>query len=191
MSMWCPPGFIRLNTWFVRRWMRFDYLGKDVRIWPSCDIRRAIAPYIHIGNRVSISHDVWLNVPCPPSCPIKGKPIISIGDGTAIGRRCSISGNGYIEIGANVLFGPNVLVMDHAHEFQNPHEPIMWQGITEPGKIIIEEGCWLGYNSCILTHRNRTIRIGRNTVVGANAVVTKSFPSNSVLVGAPARNVKE
>ncbi len=184
-----PPGFIRLYTGFMRYWMRFAHMGHGVRIWPSCDIRRACAPYIHIGNQVLIQHDAWLNVPCPPPCPVKGKPVITIGDGTSIGRRCSISGNGHIEIGANVLFGPNVLIMDHAHEFNNPSEPIMRQGATEPGQIIIEEGCWLGYNSCILTHRNRTIRIGRNTVVGANTVVTRSFPSHSVLVGAPARNI--
>lgn len=169
--------------------MRFDYIGKNVIIPPSCDIRRAAAPYMHIGNDVSLGKDVWLNIPFESPPFVKGKPVIVIGDGSAIGRRCTISGVNRIEIGKKSLFGPSVFITDHSHEFENPSQPIMDQGITEGGTIIIEDGCWFGHNSAVVTHRGREIRIGKNSIIGANAVVTKSFPENSVLIGNPARNV--
>jgi acetyltransferase-like isoleucine patch superfamily enzyme len=171
--------------------MKFDYIGENVIIDPSCEIRRAAAPYIHLGNDVSLGKDVWLNIPYEASVPVKNRPIIKIGDGTAIGRRCMITALNSIEIGNNVLFGPGVFIADHSHEFGDTSRPIMSQGVTEPGKVIIEEGCWFGYHSAVIAHKGREIRIGRNSAIGANAVVTESFPSYSVLVGNPARNVSK
>lgn len=184
------PGTTRTFTFLLRYVMKFDYMGRGVKISPSCDIRRGAAPYIYLGDNVSLAQDVWLNIPYEASPPVKGCPVIKIGNGVAIGRRCTISGINRIEIGEKALFGPNVFVTDHSHNFENPTIPIMDQGVTKGGTIIIEEGCWFGYNSAVISHRGREVRIGRNTVIGANAVVTKSCPPNSVLVGIPARNIR-
>jgi len=183
------PGSTYLYTFMLRYLMKFDYMGKGVRISPSCDIRRAASPYIHLGTNVLLARDVWLNIPTEANPSIKGHPVITIGEGVAIGRRCTISGVNQIRIGSKCLFGPNVFITDHSHEFKDPTIPIIDQGITEGGAIIIEEGCWFGHNSAVITHRGREIRIGHNSIVGANAVVTKSCPANSVMVGIPARNV--
>ena len=99
------------------------------------------------------------------------------------------AGINYIEIGPNVLLGPNVFVADHSHEFSDISKPIRGQGATEPGKVIIEEGCWFGHNSVVIAHKGREVRIGRNSVIGANAVVTKSFPPFSILGGVPAHKL--
>jgi acetyltransferase-like isoleucine patch superfamily enzyme len=187
--MFYITGTNRAYSMFLRFFMKFDYIGKNVIIATSCDIHRAAAPYIRLGNNVTLSKDVWLNIPFEAPAPVKNNPIITIGDGVAIGRRCTISGVHKIEIGEKSLFGPSVFITDHSHEFENPSLPIMDQGITEGGTIIIEEGCWFGHSSAVVTHRGREIRIGRNSIIGANAVVTKSFPANSVLIGIPARNV--
>jgi acetyltransferase-like isoleucine patch superfamily enzyme len=185
------PGTNRIYSMLLRLFMKFDYIGKNVIIAPSCEIRRAAAPYIYLGNRVSLEKDVWLNIPYEASVPVKNRPIIKIGDGTAIGRRCMITALNSIEIGNNVLFGPGVFIADHSHEFGDASWPIMSQGVTEPGKVIIEDGCWFGYHSAVITHKGREIRIGRNSAIGTNAVVTESFPPYSVLVGNPARNVSK
>jgi abequosyltransferase len=185
------PGTNRFYSMLLRLFMKFYYIGKNVIIAPSCEIRRAAAPYIYLGNNVYLGKDVWLNIPCEAPAPVKNRPIIKIGDGTAIGRRCMITALNSIDIGNNVLFGPGVFIADHSHEFRDTSIPIMSQGVTEPGKVIIEEGCWFGYHSVVVTHKGRDIRIGRNSVIGANAVVTKSFPPYSVLVGNPARNVSK
>ena len=51
---------------------------------------------------------------------------------------------------------------------------------------IIEDGADIGCGACVLG----AIRIGRNAVVGANAVVLRSVPDDAVAVGVPARIVE-
>ena len=184
-------GINRFHSLLLRLFMKFDYIGKDVIIAHSCEIRRAAARHIYLGNGVFLDKDVWLNIPYEASIPDKNRPIIKIGDGTAIGRRCMITALNCVEIGSNVLFGPGVLIADHSHDNADNSRPIMNQGVTEPGKVIIEDGCWFGYHSAVVTHKGREVRIGHNSTIGANAVVTQSFPPYSVLVGNPARNVSK
>jgi acetyltransferase-like isoleucine patch superfamily enzyme len=79
--------------------------------------------------------------------------------------------------------------MDHNHEYSDPTCPIHAQGVTEGGRIVIGRNCWLGYNSVIFCGKGE-LTLGQNSVVGANAVVTRSFPPFSVVAGNPARLIK-
>ena len=53
------------------------------------------------------------------------------------------------------------------------------------GKIHIGEGSYLGNNAMIMPG----VTLGKNCIVGAGSVVTKSFPSESVIAGCPARRI--
>ena len=89
-----------------------------------------------------------------------------------------ISAKNQIVLEADVLLSPSVLLMDHSHEFGDPELPITKQGLTSGGRILVERNCWLGYGAAIVCNRGELI-IGRNSVVGANAVVTRRFPRSA------------
>ncbi|WP_198018166.1 acyltransferase [Hippea jasoniae] len=102
--------------------------------------------------------------------------------------------NGFIHIGAyddiviekNVLIAAFTQIINGNHEYKFKDKPIMYQGSFGTGKIVIGEGSWIGRNACILGG----VKLGKNCVVGANSVVTKSFESYSVIVGSPAKQIK-
>jgi acetyltransferase-like isoleucine patch superfamily enzyme len=181
-----PRILTRLRT----QWMLWTYpflsIGRDFSAHSSCDLRRAIAPYIKIGDSVWLDRDVWLNIPFKPK---DGTPVILFDDGCRIGRRCMISAQNRIHVGRNTIFAPSVLLMDHNHEFKNTTISISDQGTTAGGTIRVEEGCWLGYGAVILCNDGELV-IGKNSVIGANAVVSRSIPPFSVVAGNPGRVVR-
>jgi acetyltransferase-like isoleucine patch superfamily enzyme len=183
------PGTNRLFARMLKAFVKFAYFGSNVTISPSCDISFKSAPHIHIGNNVTLANDIWLNIPLEAKAHNKGHVIIKIGDNTGIGRRCTISGINKVYIGDNCIFGPNVFFSDHNHEYLDKTKAIQLQGTTEGGTIIVESGCWFGHNSAVVADRGRLITIGKNSVIGANSVVTKSCPAYSIMVGLPGRNV--
>lgn len=88
-----------------------------------------------------------------------------------------------ITIGDDVFVGPNVQLLTATH----PVAPGPRRAKIEGGKpIVIEDNVWLGGGVIVLPG----VTIGKNSVVGAGAVVTKSIPPDSVAVGNPARVVR-
>ena len=191
-----PPGedplffFSRIATKLNTSWLRATYpfaaFGRRVSIHYSCEISRSISGFVSLGDDVYLALDVWLNT-APGSESPESK--IVLGRGCKIGRRATISSRNQIILEADVLLAPSVLIMDHNHEFNDTELPIHAQGVTQGGKIVIERNCWLGHGAVIVCNHGE-LRLGRNSVVGANAVVTKSFPPFSVIAGNPAKLLK-
>jgi acetyltransferase-like isoleucine patch superfamily enzyme len=106
---------------------------------------------------------------------------IRIGDRNFFNRNLMIDACGYVEIGNENMFGPDVYITDSNHTFGerlSPQEQPM-----QVGQVRIGNSCWVGAKAVIL----KDVELGDYCVVGAGAVVTKSFPAGSVIAGVPAR----
>ena len=105
---------------------------------------------------------------------------IEIGTNSSINRRCYLDGRGGLSIGNNVSISPEVHLITAEHDLNDAS----FSYITAP--IELGDFVWIGTRAIVLPG----VRLGKGCVVGAGAVVTKSFESNSVLVGNPAKKMK-
>lgn len=86
-----------------------------------------------------------------------------------------------IRIGNNVMLAPYASITDHN---QHETEP---GAITSKGPVVIGNNVWIGRNAVITPG----VSIGDGSVIGANSVVTKDIPPNSLAAGAPARVIRK
>lgn len=90
--------------------------------------------------------------------------------------------SGKITIGRGTYIARNVGLITANHRPENLQE------MTDPEPITIGEGCWIGMNAVVLPG----VTLGPKTTVGANAVVTKSFPDgHQIIAGNPAKLIRQ
>jgi acetyltransferase-like isoleucine patch superfamily enzyme len=176
----------KARTIWMQQTYPFAEFGRGVSIHYSCDVRRSAANRIRIGNEVYIAPGTWLNIPEPA---IDAPPAIILENGCKIGRRCMISAKNRVCLEDDVLLGPSVLITDHSHEFSNPDMPIYAQGLTTGGTVVIERNCWLGHGAAVICTSGE-LTVGRNSIIGANSVVTRSVSPFSVVIGNPAKVIR-
>ena len=119
----------------------------------------------------------------PPFYCVYGQNIY-IGDHSYLNVSCTILDCNKVHIGYHVMIGPNVQIYTAAHDLQ---AEARIQGWEVAKSIVIEDNVWIGGGAILLPG----VRIGRNAVVGAGAVVTRSVPANTVVAGNPARMIRE
>ena len=116
-------------------------------------------------------------------------PQIIIGNNVTINPNCHITALKKISIGDNVLIASNVFISDHSHgrlDFADIAIPPALRRLDSKGEINIGNNVWIGQNVTILANVN----VGDCVIIGANTVITKDIPANSVVVGNPARIVR-
>ncbi|MCD7905411.1 MAG: sugar O-acetyltransferase [Clostridiales bacterium] len=109
---------------------------------------------------------------------------ISIGNNFYANHNLVILDCAEVKIGDNVLFGPNCGVYTAGHPL-DPKERN--SGLEFAKSITIEDNVWIGGGVQIMPG----VTIGRNSVIGSGAVVTKSIPPNTVAAGNPCKPIKE
>lgn len=114
---------------------------------------------------------------------------ISLGQNVIIRPETMLFADEYaeIKIDNNVMIGSGVHFYVNNHCFDKKDVPIIEQGYYPSESILIKSGAWIGAKAIILPG----VTIGKNSVIGAGAIVTKSIPDFCVAVGSPAKVVKK
>lgn len=128
----------------------------------------------NIGRRVNIQ----------PNVQIEGFHNISIGDNSGIGQRSHITANDIIEIGENVMIGPQLIMTTSIHGISKEKNMIDLPVTSKPIKI--GDNVWIGARVTILPGTT----IGNNVVIAAGAVVAEDCSSNGLYGGVPSRIIK-
>jgi acetyltransferase-like isoleucine patch superfamily enzyme len=161
--------------------------GKNLRTCGPCHFKARRAASIRIGNsavflaywrsnRVGLSGSVLLTT--------MGDGIIEIGDFFGASAAV-ISSRSKVTIGNHVMLGGNVRIYDH--DFHAMDAEIRRTSddcercVTKP--VTLGNDVFIGADAVIL----KGVTLGDRVVVGAGSVVTKSFPSDVVVAGNPAR----
>jgi acetyltransferase-like isoleucine patch superfamily enzyme len=162
----------RLLTAAGRRWRTdgFVFFGRRLEI------------QIARGAEVRFGRFVWIGDGSKIRCH-EGE--VEIGEKTVLGQECTISAYRRVRIGAQCVIADRAMFIDFDHGIVEVDRPIRLQGIYMRD-VEVGNNVWIGYGACIL----RGVRVGDNSVIGTNSVVTKDVPANAVVGGIPARIIR-
>jgi acetyltransferase-like isoleucine patch superfamily enzyme len=164
--------------------------GLGTRLYPSSEIFNPSQDKssISIGSYTHVRGELFL---------YPNGEAIKIGDDCHIGNNTKIWAMASITIGDRVLISHDVNIHDNnAHSFSAKDRHLHFKTITANGHpmqtnnisseaVLIEDDAWIGFGSTIL----KGVTVGRGSIIGANAVVTKDVAPYTVVVGNPARIV--
>ena len=136
-------------------------LGKNISIWQFC--------HVMSGSKIGDNSILGQNV--------------MVGNNVIIGKGCKIQNNVSVyegvELEDNVFCGPSCVFTNVI----NPRSFVSRK--TEFKKTLIKEGASIGANATIVCG----VSIGKFSLVGAGAVITKDVKAFSIMVGNPAKKI--
>ena len=113
------------------------------------------------------------------------KPTLSEGKRIFIGSKVYINLNAWLacvsltgDTNCKLIIGDGTYIGRFSHIYATSK-------IEIGKKVLMADGAWLGENVCVIG-----ASIGKNSVVGANSVVTKDIPDHCVAIGSPAVIIK-
>lgn len=167
----------------IRRPFGLGALGCNSAVFWPWDITNP--KRIHIGERSAILAGCHIEV-LQEHRGAKYDPKIRVGDDVYIGRRAFITCITGVSIADGCVLSDNVFITDLNHGFDPHGGLIMEQHLVSKGPVKIGANCFLGFGTAVMPG----VTLGDWCIVGANSVVTRSFPSYSMIAGSPARLVK-
>ncbi len=145
--------------WSQGLWVMFPYRFGRWRYGVKPRVLKAPLSFIYKLMRTTAQVLTGIDLPCE----------------VQVGRRFRIDHFGGVIISGDVVMGDDVLVRNNV--------TIGLQRRDEPGSPVIGNRVEIGAGAKILGK----IHIGDDVLIGANAVVIRDVPSNSIAVGVPAR----
>lgn len=181
---WLRKLHARYESWWAHYFLfpQFDHIGVGTHVKKPWNVEISganvtVGDHLHLicEKRTTTRFCVW------PQEGIAGK--ITIGDHVLLSPGIQLIAARAITIADNCMLAGHVYISDSD-----------WHGLYDrtaqpdsAAPVVLEENSWIGYGATIL----KGVTIGRNSVVGAGAVVSSSVPAHTVVAGNPAREVKK
>jgi maltose O-acetyltransferase len=109
---------------------------------------------------------------------------IEIGENSGLGLNCRVMGP--LEIGKDVMMGPDVLIYTENHGIDRTDIPMIKQK-GDKKKVIIQDDVWIGARVIILPG----VTVHKGSILAAGSIVTKDVPEYSIVGGNPAKLIKK
>jgi acetyltransferase-like isoleucine patch superfamily enzyme len=191
---WVPGAFgIFVRSFFYP--MILGSMGRGVAFGANIAIRH---PHkIHIGDNVVIDDNCVLDAKGEDNKGIAIHNGVFVGRGTIltchngdivlednvnIGFNCVISSLSSIVIRKNHLMAAFCYLVGGDHDSDRTDIPVLFQGRSSKG-IMIEDNVWLGAGVAVLDG----VLVGRDSIIGAHAVVNKNVQEFAIAAGVPAK----
>lgn len=116
-----------------------------------------------------------------PAC-FEGIEYIEVGENVSIAAFVHIWGFGGVKIGNGVMIASHCAISTITHD--HTKREMIKTVVSKP--VIIEDGVWIGAHAVIMPG----VTIKKGAVVGAGSVVVNDVEENQIVVGVPARFVK-
>lgn len=127
---------------------------------------------------------------CGKECNIEQGADFGTGKGIVWGNRSGLGINclvrGPLEIGDDVMMGPDVIIYTSNHRYNRLDVTMNQQLFTPPERVEIGNDVWIGARVIILPG----VHVGNGVIIGAGAVVTKDIPNYAIVGGVPAKILK-
>lgn len=156
----------------------------------NVDNERQSITNVEVGEGVKIFKFVNL-YGCRIGAGSKVGTFVEIQKGATVGKNCKISSHTFIcegvQIGDGVFVGHNVsFINDMFPRAVAQNGELQTEADWQMVETHVGDGASIGTGATILGG----IKIGKNALVGAGAVVTKNVPDNAVVVGNPAKVIR-
>jgi len=152
----------------------------------------AIAPDVKLGERVQIHHPELVNLyGCSVGDDTRIGAFVEVQKNATIGSRCKVSSHTFICEGViiedEVFVGHGVMFINDRY----PRATTAGRPQSESDWAVIEtrirRGASIGSGAVIMCG----VTIGKDALIGAGAVVTKDVFDRAIVVGVPARVIRD
>lgn len=158
-------------------WLIYTHLLSKIPYTLGIKVRNLVLKRLlnHVGVGTHVSTGVRLLYP-------KG---ITLGDNVGIPRDVTLDGRGGLQIGDDTIIGFESIVLTSTHISKDKDIPVRKQGMFH-APVRIGKNVWTGARVIILPG----VTIGDCAIIGANSMVDKDVPANTIYGGVPARLIR-
>ncbi|WP_397445423.1 acyltransferase [Polaribacter sp. R77954] len=164
--------------------------GKSLKVGGLLKVRVTRRGRVSIGDYLQINSGSNFNL-----IGRQQKTILWVEGELSIGNNVGMSAtalicNHKISIGNDVKLGGGVCIYDTDFHHLDPEirkNPMLDKKLAQKAPVVLKDNVFIGAHSTIL----KGVTIGKNAVVGACSLVSKSIPENQIWAGNPAKFIKE